>query len=160
MNAREVIKLSIDMAQMVSGGYLEDLTDEQLMLRPHPGCNHINWQVGHLIAAENHHLRTIAPDAAPPLPAGFAEQYSSATASSDDPAKFRRKDELLKLHAEQLAAVLATLERLDDAALDRPSGIHYAPTVGAVMSMQASHWLMHAGQWVIVRRALGKPALY
>jgi hypothetical protein len=28
-----------------------------------------------------------------------------------------------------------------------------------MLSMQGSHWMMHAGQWVIVRRNLGKPVL-
>jgi uncharacterized protein (DUF1330 family) len=32
----------------------------------------------------------------------------------------------------------------------------YAPTVAAAFSMLGSHWLMHAGQWVIVRRELGR----
>jgi hypothetical protein len=36
----------------------------------------------------------------------------------------------------------------------------YAPTVAAVYDMQGSHYLMHAGQWVVVRRQLGKPPLY
>ncbi len=51
MDSREAMKLSINMADFVAMGYLADLTDEDFMRRPHPGCNHINWQVGHLVAA-------------------------------------------------------------------------------------------------------------
>jgi len=160
MNTREAIKAGIDLAEMVTSGYLQDLTDEQLMLRPHSGCNHINWQIGHLIVSENYHLNGSKQGAAPPLPAGFAEKYSKETAANNDPAAFVRKDELLRIHAEQLAAVLATLASLSDADLDRPTGIEYAPTVGALLVLQGSHWLMHAGQWVVVRRSLGKPALF
>ena len=31
----------------------------------------------------------------------------------------------------------------------------FCPTVGAVFLLHPQHWLMHAGQWVIVRRKLG-----
>ena len=52
MNSRDSIKLAIDMGDMISMSYLQDLTDEQLMQRPHPECNHLKWQIGHLIASE------------------------------------------------------------------------------------------------------------
>ena len=35
----------------------------------------------------------------------------------------------------------------------------HAPTLGALYLMQGGHWLMHCGQWVIVRRQLGKPVV-
>ena len=50
MDSREAIKLNLDTAKMICDGYLDDLSDEDMMKRPHPGCNHIKWQVGHLIA--------------------------------------------------------------------------------------------------------------
>lgn len=37
MNAKDAIRMSIDMGQMIATGYLEDLTDEEMMHRPHPG---------------------------------------------------------------------------------------------------------------------------
>ncbi|MBS0262033.1 MAG: hypothetical protein JSS02_08745, partial [Planctomycetes bacterium] len=33
-------------------------------------------------------------------------------------------------------------------------------SVGELISMQGSHWMMHAGQWAVVRRKLGKPPLF
>lgn len=160
MNSRELLKVGVDLAEMVVNGYLADLTDEQLLIRPHAGCNHINWQLGHLISSEAYHLNKVKEGSAPPLPAGFAEKYSKETAGSDDPAAFLKKDELLRLHQEQLAAFFSLIAELSDADLDRETGVPYAPTVGALLSLQGSHWLMHAGQWVIVRRSLGKPALF
>ena len=50
MNSRDAIKLGMDMAQMCCNMYLDDMTDEDLMLRPTEGCNHTNWQLGHLIS--------------------------------------------------------------------------------------------------------------
>jgi hypothetical protein len=148
------------MGDMVSMAYLEDLTDQEMMRRPCPGCNHINWQVGHLIATENGMLTKIAPNTTPPLPAGFAEKYSKDTATSDDPKSFCNKDELLRAHRQQRAATLATLDKLSDEQLDAPSGFDFAPTIGSLLSMQGSHWLMHAGQWAVVRRQLGRKPLF
>ena len=160
MNSRQAMKLSIDAGEMVSMAYLEDLNDQELMRRPCPGCNHINWQVGHLIAAENGMLSKIAPGATPPLPASFAEKYSKDTAVSDDPKAFCTKDELLKIYCQQRAATLAALEKMTDEQLDAPSGFDFAPTVGSVLSLQGSHWLMHAGQWAVIRRQLGRKPLF
>ncbi len=36
----------------------------------------------------------------------------------------------------------------------------YAPTIASLFSMIGSHWMMHAGQWVIVRRELGREPLF
>jgi hypothetical protein len=160
MNSRQAIKLSIDAGDAVSLPYLEDLTDAELLHRPCSGCNHINWQIGHLIVAENSMLNQIAPGAAPSLPAGFAEKYSKETATSDDANKFFKKDELLNIHKQQRAATVAALEKMTDEKFDTPTGMDFAPTIGSVFSLQGSHWLMHAGQWVVVRRQLGRKPLF
>lgn len=160
MNAKDALRLGIETGNMVAMGYLSDLSDAELMQRPCPGCNHINWQVGHLIASEHHHLSAHSPQFAKPLPEGFKEKYSKETANSDDPATFLTKAELLKVAAEQRAATLAALDAIDEADLEKPSGIEYAPTIAAVFSMEGSHWLMHAGQWAVVRRQLGRKPLF
>lgn len=160
MNTREALKLCIDMGSMVSLGYLQDLTDADFMRRPHPKCNHINWQVGHLITSEHHLIDQVAPGKMPPLPEGFAEKYSKDTAGSDNPQDFATKDQLMEVLQQQRAATLAALEETGDADFDKPTGVDYAPTVGAMYSLVGSHWLMHAGQWVIVRRELGHAPMF
>ena len=160
MNACDAIRLSLSTADMVVQPYLADLNDADLMRRAAPGINHINWQIGHLITAEHQMVAGVAPDAMPPLPAGFADKYGKATASSDDASQFLSKEELLKIAAEQRAGTLKALEAQTAESLDKATGIEYAPTVGAIFSLQGSHWLMHAGQWAVVRRQLGHPPLF
>jgi hypothetical protein len=160
MNARQAIKLAVDMGDMVSLPYVEDLNDADLLRRPCPGCNHINWQIGHLIVSENQMVNQAVPGSMPALPAGFAEKYSKETATSDDASKFAKKDELLATHKQQRAASLAALEKLSDDKLDSSTGFDYAPTFGSLFSLLGSHWLMHAGQWVVVRRQLGRKPLF
>ena len=160
MNIRDAFRQSMDMGQMVSMAYLEDLTDEEMMHRPAPESNHIKWQVGHLIASENNLLNTAVPGAAPALPEGFAERYAKETAKSDDPGAFDTKADLLSLYREQRDASLAALGKVSDAEFDRETGFDYAPTVGAIFSLLGGHWLMHAGQWAVIRRQLGRSPLF
>ena len=160
MNAKDAIKISIDMGHKITLDYLKDLSDKELLHRPAKGANHINWQVGHLIESENQMGNMAVPGSMPPLPAGFAEKYTKDTASSDDGSKFLKKDELLRLFEEQRAGTLKALAQLSEADLDKPTGMDWAPTVAALFSMAGTHWLMHAGQWAVVRRQLGRPPLY
>lgn len=163
MNSREALKVGLDMAESVSLGYLEDLTEAEMLHRPAVGANHINWQVGHLIASENQIMGAAIPGSMPALPAGFAAKYTKDTAGINDPAQLLPKAELLKVYREQRAATLAALAKLNEQDLDMPSPENirsYAPNVAAAVSMQGSHWLMHAGQWAVVRRQLGRPPLF
>ena len=160
MTAKDVLRLTINMGRMITTSYLNDLTDEDLLHRPHPDCNHINWQLGHLIASEHGLINKAVPNGMPPLPAGFADRYSRTTARSNDPAAFLTKSELLAAYETQRAGTLAALDRIDDAEFARATGIEYAPTVAALFEMQGSHWIMHAGQWAVIRRQLGRPPLF
>lgn len=163
MDTKTAIKTAIDTANMISTSYLGDLTDEEMMHRPAPGCNHIKWQVGHLIASENSMIDQCIPGAMPALPDGFAEKYSKETSTSDDAADFDSKEELMKLYEQQRAATMAALEKIDAADLDTegPEAIRsYCPTIGAAFLMQDAHWMMHAGQWAVIRRQLGREPLF
>ena len=160
MNAKDVLKIGIDMGRFISLGYIEDLTDQELLHRPAKGANHINWQFGHLVQSENEMGNIAVPGSMPALPAGFAQKYSKDTATSDDPSQFLKKADLIKVFEEQRAATLKALENANEADLDKPTGVEYAPTVGAMFSMHGTHWVMHAGQWAVIRRQLGRKPLF
>ncbi len=159
MKATEAMKQGIDMADMISKMYLGDLSDEEMMVRPHPGCNHIKWQLGHLIGSDHQMVGAVCPGSMPDLPEGFIDRYSKEQAAVDDPASFDSKEELMRLYEQQRAASLQALAGLSDEDLDKPGPEHmkdYAPTIGSVFTLVGSHWLMHAGQWAVVRRKLGR----
>lgn len=163
MSIATQIKNELNLPDFVVKGYLQDLSDEDLMRRPVPNANHIAWQLGHLISSENQLQNMVCPDSMPALPEGFAEQHDKPTATSDDPAAFCSKDEYLKLMDEQRAGTLALLDKLSDEDLGKPAPEkiqQFGATVGAVIAGQSAHWMMHAGQWVIVRRQLGKEAMF
>jgi len=163
MDTKTAIKTALDLADMISKSYLGDLSDEEMMHRPAPGCNHIKWQVGHLIASENMMINNCVPGALPDLPAGFSDKYNKETAGSDDASAFDSKEDLLKLYEQQRAATLTALEQipLEDLNKESPEPMRaYAPNFGAAFIMQDSHWMMHAGQWAVIRRQLGREPLF
>ncbi len=163
MNAQQAIRASIDMANFIATQYLEDLSDSDLLVRPVPGTNHIAWQLGHVIASAQKMFDVAYPGTLPPLPAGFKEQHSSETSGVDDPAAFCKKAEYVKLMAQQREAVLKKLESVSEAELDKPAPEEfksYLNTIGDLFSIQGSHLLMHAGQWAVVRRKLGRKPLF
>ncbi len=163
MNARQAIRSTLERVDFICKSYLEDLTDADLLVRPVPDANHIAWQLGHLIASEHRMVEAALPGAMPPLPAGFAERYTAETAKLDEPSAFYTKAEYLRLFSEQRAATLAALDRLTDADLDRPAPEAYRSflnSLGELLMMQGLHVLMHAGQWAVVRRKLGRRPLF
>lgn len=162
MTAKDVIRQVVEFCHEVTLGYVNDLTDKDLFVRVAPGANHIAWQLGHLISGDGHMLG-MSGQKGPTLPAGFAESYTKETASSDNPAKFHKKSEYLALAEKSKAAALAAIEATPEKDLDQPSPESmrsYAPTIGAALTLLGTHWLMHAGQFVPIRRKLGKPAMF
>lgn len=163
MTPQQAIQLCIDSSDMITRMYLEDLTDAELLVRAVPGTNHIAWQLGHLIASEREFTDVACPGAAPALPPGFAEKHSKDTAGSDKPSDFLKKAEYLSLYTQQRAGTLKALHSLSASDLDKPAPEKYSAyvkSVGDMLSLQGSHWLMHVGQWAIIRRKLGRPPLF
>jgi hypothetical protein len=153
----------LDLPDLVVRRYLEDLTNDDLFVRPFGNMNHIAWQLGHLIVSENSHVNQVFPDSMPALPDEFADKHTNETASSDDRSNFYTKSEYMELMGEQRNGTIAVLQELTDEQLSRPSpeSIRYlGPMVSSVFAGESAHWMMHAGQWAVVRRKLGKPRLF
>lgn len=160
MNSKEVLKATMQLNRRIINGYLDDLSDADFLVRPVPEANHIAWQLGHLIASECHFLGLLG-GTPPELPAGFAKSHAKDTATHDQ--GFATKAEYLGLLKQVREATAATLEKTAEADLDKPitgDMAKMAPTVGRLFVLLANHELMHAGQFAVVRRKLGKPVLF
>ena len=157
MDIRDALKANYQISAMVCGAYLGDLTDDEAMKRPHPDCNHVNWQVGHIIASENGMAQACGN--ACDLPAGFKEKYGKEKAASDDPADFVPMSQLREIAKTQGDAFAKMVDGMTDDDFEKPAPEAMqaiAPNLGALANMMGSHWMMHAGQWVILRRQLGR----
>jgi fermentation-respiration switch protein FrsA (DUF1100 family) len=162
MTAKDLLRQSIEFGHRVTRGFVEDLTDAELLVRSVPTANHIAWQLGHSIASTRRLLLAVGRQA-PVLPEGFEAAYTKETSASDDPAKFATKAQYLALMEQMKAASLAAVDATPEADLDLPAPERMRqrmPTVGVVLLMLGAHWTVHAGQFVPIRRKLGKPPLF
>lgn len=162
MDAKDAMNASADLSLFVLNQYISDLSDAELMMRPGPGCNHLAWQLGHLINSNASLLESVCPGKAPALPEGFAERHSKANCDSDDASQFATKDQYVELLGKVHEAVRSALAELSEGDLQGPSPEQFRkmfPTVADMFTLMGAHPLMHAGQFVVVRRAAGKPVL-
>lgn len=162
MQAKDALKQVVESCHMITRMYIEDLQDSDLLVRSVPGTNHIAWQLGHMIVGNQWMIQALGCDA-PKLDPQFVASYTKETAASDDPARFAKKSEYLSLIEQMKAASLAAIDATPESKLDDPapeSLRSYAPTVGSVLMLTGTHWLMHAGQFVPIRRKLGKAPIF
>ena len=160
MTAKDVIHRNFSMGERITNAYLAELTAADLLVRPVTGQNHIAWQLGHLILSEHKFLNDVKPGASPKLPPDFEEGHGRDKTNVDDPSKYLAPEDYLSLLQAQREATKAVLDELDEPALDEPGPERMrqmAPTVGAGFALMGNHMLMHVGQFVAVRRKLGKP---
>jgi hypothetical protein len=164
MKATDVIRTALQSTHSMLNSYLSDLTDAELLIRPVPTANHIAWQLGQLINAEVELLGPALPGLAKvQLPPSFKEKYTSEASHIDPPKGYLTKAEYLGLFGQCREATIAAVSKLTDADLDKPntgSMAKFAPTLGALLLLQSNHVLMHAGQFTVLRRKLGKPILF
>lgn len=164
MNAIQAIQAAAASSDRVLKSYVGDLTDAELTQRPHAACNCIAWQLGHLVVSQWGLLKMLKPDAEQPeLPAGFAERHSRDNDNRNDPEGFWTKEEYLAMYDAARAATNQALAGVNESDLDAPNPVERFreafPTVGSMYLLAATHPLMHAGQFVPVRRELGKPVV-
>ena len=164
MNATSVIKLALTSTKELLNWYVSDLSDADLLVRPVPQANHIAWQLGHLVVGDIGLIKDEIPGANfPELPATWMAQHDKATAAQEPPKGFATKKEYLDLFNGTRDATIALVDKLKDADLDTPvkgKMAKFAPTWAALLLLCANHTTMHAAQFTVVRRKLGKPILF
>ncbi len=162
MNAKDAIRSTMTIGSTVLTKYVSDLSDADLMRRPHAACNHLAWQLGHLISSEVSLVNMVCPGQGAALPAGFAEAHAKDAKDNDNPASFLTKQEYLDLYQQVRAASIAALDSFPENRLDEPGPERMRsmfPTLGDFFLLIGTHPLMHAGQFVPIRRELGKPVV-
>jgi hypothetical protein len=160
MHAKQIIRESLELADMTTVMLLDGLSDQDMLVRSVPGANTVAWMFGHLVTSENQMGNLIKADGMPPLPAGMAEQYDPKNAASDAQTDWKSKNELLQLMKEQRTGTLRLLDAMSDAELAAPGpeflqGV--IKTKAGIFELIAAHWQNHTGQFSVVRRKLGKP---
>jgi len=163
MNFKDSIRSLLRISDFLSQGYLTDITPEEMLIRPVPDANHIAWQIGHLIASERNLVEAAAPGSMPTLPEGFAERHRRDGTVTDNPADYLTKEAYIELAKQIRKATLEALDRFSDADFDKPVTARVPPFVkcaGDCFATIGPHWALHAGQWVVIRRKLGRARMF
>jgi hypothetical protein len=164
MTGVDAIRTALQSTHHLITWFLSDLADADLLVRPVSGANHIAWQMGHLIVSETRLVNQPTFKAVyPELPAGFDKQHNKETQAREPATDFATKAEYVDLFTKVRQVTIAGLNALKDADLDVPTTgpmASFAPTLGALLLLTSNHSLMHAGQFSVVRRKLGKPVLF
>jgi hypothetical protein len=159
MTAIELIIKQLESSARTVKATLEDFTDAEMLTRPAPAANHPLYQLGHLCSAEVHLMGYCKQGIHSDLPADLLKRFNREACSVDDPARLASKSELIRLFGQIRAQTIAYARSLSDADLDKPTNVAFAPTVGEMLAMQATHVMMHTGQMQVARRCLGKKIL-
>lgn len=162
MKTHEAILSNLHSARYIMTRYLEDLSDQDLVVRPHPNAHHIAWQLGHLVLSEAQMVKSVAPEIECSLPADFVARHDTSCATRSQRTDFYAKVEYWG-HMQRVREV--TVEALarfssEDLSAPGPEKMRsYAPLIGSVFLAIANHEIMHSGQIAVVRRVLSKPVV-
>jgi hypothetical protein len=138
---------------------LKDFTDSDMLHRPCPTANHAAWQLGHVTESLRAQIRQFKPTAAP-MP---ERRFTKGTASSNDPAMFGTKAAMLSEYESAMDEGANVVRQCSVEDFAKPTAgpfANFAPTLGHVAAIIASHSTMHVGQFQVIRRMLGKPVLF
>jgi hypothetical protein len=162
MYAKDVISQTLNSSEHILNSYISDLEEADLKTRPAPGMNCIAWQLGHLVSSERNVIERLKPGSCPELPAGFVEAHGKEAGLSEDTSRYGTKAEYTALMAAQRKATKAVLDGFSDEEISAPvdNNMHgMCPTAGHWINFMGTHVLMHVGQFVPIRRKLGKPVV-
>jgi len=160
MGPKDVIRYLMDTNDYVLTAFLADLSDDEFLMRPASGANHVAWQLGHLIESEQDMLKTIPGTKPMDLPAEWAGVHASENAAVDPPKGFASKAQYLELYSKSRDHIRKQLEAYPEADFDKPTPgkmAEIAPKLGDMFTLIADHPMMHVGQFAVLRRKLGKP---
>jgi hypothetical protein len=107
-------------------------------------------------------LGKAAPGHGIELPDGFVAAHSKEACNNDNPTDFQTKQTYIDLFDKVRASSLAAVDAYPESDFDKvaPEDFRsFCPTMGDMLTLIATHPMMHAGQFVIVRRQLGQPIL-
>lgn len=162
MSEKSAITQTLDSSDNILSAYINDLDDDALRHRPMDGINPIAWQLGHLLSFERAMVDGIKPGSSPALPEGFDDNHSTEAAKAKRDQGYCSLADYQQLMQAQRAATKAVLEALTEEELRAPAPERFqsfTKTVSDGLNMIGIHNLMHVGQFVVVRRKLGKPVV-
>lgn len=164
MDTKSALTQTLRFSQNVVTGFLADLSDEDLKVRPAEGANSIAWQLAHLIASEASFGAALPGAKYPAVPEAIKACGRGKPDGNPEHGCGLAKSELVDWFNRVREATIAALQAIDEKQLDTPNpneGMRrLAPNFGGLFLLANNHTMMHAGQWSVLRRKLKKPVLF
>jgi hypothetical protein len=157
----EAIAYSLVASQRLLLWYVEDLTPQEFLHRPHQKVNCAAWLLGHLTLTDRQTLRKVfGVTDLPALPEGFEKRFSRDE-GCPQAAEFGDVRLLAPLFARHRELLIETVRSADPADLAKPLPMPHPrfKSAGEAAAFMAIHTAMHAGQITVIRRSLGRPPL-
>ena len=159
-SVNDTIAHALTQSGMLLNRYTADLTPQEFLHRPAAKANCAAWTVGHLVLTDRGVLKRLNLIDLPALPDGFEKRFSRDE-GCPQAESFGDVSVLLPLfnqHRQRLidAVKRATSQQLQTP-LDKPHPMF--SNVGEQALFMAAHTAMHAGQFTIIRRSLGRPPI-
>ena len=156
----DTIAQALTQSAMLLNRYTADLTPQEYLHRPTPKANCVAWTIGHLILSDRGVLKRLNVADLPALPDGFEKRFSRDE-GCPQANEFGDVSLLLPLFNQHRQRLIDTIKRTTpqelNAPLEKPHPMF--ANAGEMALFMAAHAAMHAGQFTIIRRSLGRPPL-
>jgi len=155
MSRKDHLLYKLKFNQQVMKKLLDDITEEESMVRGEHGQNHIRWLAGHIFRSDLHGLIILGIDD------GSYEKYGKlfgmGSVISDDPKAYPSMAEVRKMLYKSHDRLFETISKSSDADLEKQitDGGNKRPAWQA-LTFLAMHEFYHAGQIVYIRKLLGR----
>lgn len=158
---------AIRFARAYSLPLIDSFAPDEWFRMPPGGVTHLAWQVGHLAMAQYRmcieRVRGVRPEDATLIAPDVLALFVRESVPDADPARYPSPPELRALLDRMHERILTDLAEWPDADLDNPPAMtshKLAKTKLECIRWCAAHEMLHAGQIGLLRRMLGRPALW
>jgi hypothetical protein len=158
---------AIRFARTYSTGLIDSFAPADWFAMPAGGVTHLAWQVGHLAMAQYRlvleRVRGLRPGDDELMPPDFLALFLRDSVPDPDPARYPNPATIRAVFDRVHGRVLADMADWPDADLDSPPAMtahKLCKTKLECLRWCSAHEMLHAGQIGLLRRLLGKPALW
>lgn len=154
MTRRDHLLYMLKTNQHVIKRLLDDITEEESMVRGEGGLNHIRWLAGHLYGSDGYcfSLLGVKDDST----GQYSKIFGGGSVVSDDPTTYPSMAELRDLLYKSHERLFKIISDLSDNELEREIGEEKKQPVWQPLTFLAMHEFYHAGQIVQIRKMLGR----
>lgn len=161
MQPADVVAVQLEMGQWLLEQALNDLSADEWFHQPVPGAGHAAWLLGHIATSEDR-LVALLTGGVPALDPSLRDVLGGQSEASQDRSRYPAPADLLAMFRSVRQRSLDSLRSVPPEAWDEPApeGIRgQARTKGAGWALLPTHHYWHAGQILMIRRALNKPKI-